>query len=71
MTKTKLKTGDKDNITAIVILLNKEYKEYQESIDKNVPFFDGDRNETKWCLIQFDFNGMIHWWNSDEIDFND
>ena len=69
MTKTKLKTGDKDNIT--VIFRDKEYKEYQESIDKNVLFFDGDRNETKWSLIQFDFNGMIHWWDSDEIDFND
>jgi hypothetical protein len=69
MTKTKLKTGDKDNIT--IILQNKEYKEYQESIDKNVPFFDGDRNETKWCLIQFDFDGPIYWWNSDEIEFDD
>lgn len=67
--RAKLRTSDEDNIT--IILLNKEYNDYQDSINDNVYFYDGDRSETKWCLIQYDKDGAIEWWSSDEIELID
>lgn len=64
--KAKLTTADEDYIT--VILKDVNYEDYQELIDSNVYFFDGNRNEAKWNLIQFE-DGVLHWWNSEEIEY--
>ena len=64
--KAKLTTADEDYIT--VILKDVNYEDYQELIDSNVYFFDGNRNEAKWNLIQFE-DGVSHWWNSEEIEY--
>ena len=64
--KAKLTTADEDYIT--VILKDVNYEDYQELIDSNVYFFDGNRNEAKWNLIQFE-DGVLHWWNSEDIEY--
>ena len=64
--KAKLTTANEDYIT--VILKDVNYEDYQELIDSNVYFFDGNRNEAKWNLIQFE-DGVLHWWNSEEIQY--
>jgi hypothetical protein len=64
--KAKLTTANEDYIT--VILKDVNYEDYQELIDSNVYFFDGNRNEAKWNLIQFE-DGVLHWWNSEEIEY--
>ena len=64
--KAKLTTANEDYIT--VILKDVNYEDYQELIDSNIYFFDGNRNEAKWNLIQFE-DGVLHWWNSEEIEY--
>jgi hypothetical protein len=66
MKKAKLTTADEDNVT--IILQNKDYHEFQDSINNNVYYYDGDKSETQWCLIQYDNDGLIEWWPSQELE---
>ena len=66
MKKAKLTTADEDNVT--IILQDKDYHEFQDSINNNVYHYDGDPSETQWCLIQYDNDGSIEWWSSQELE---
>jgi hypothetical protein len=63
MKKGKLTTSDEDEV--IIVLQDKEYEDYKESIDH--VFFSGDKSEVKWNIVQFK-DGMLTWWNSDELE---
>ena len=63
MKKGKLTTSDEDDV--IIVLQDKEYKDYKESIDH--VFFSGDKSEVKWNIVQFK-DGTLTWWNSDELE---
>jgi len=65
MKKAKLTTAGEDNVT--IILQDKNYHEFQDSINDNVYYYDGDKSETQWCLIQYDNDGLIEWWPSQEL----